>query len=82
MHLKTRISEKRKNVIMILFSVCLSLVGVLTILLFESSLSKNVLQGLNVDFFTLGHLVLFILLIIWFFVLLRLADKLVCSISV
>ncbi len=82
MHLKTRISEKRKNVIMILFSVCLSLVGVLTILLFESSLSKNVLQGLNVDFFTLGHFVLFILLIIGFYVLLRLADKLVCSISV
>lgn len=80
--LKTGIRLTRKNIIMMIFSICLSIVGVLTISLFRSSLSKNVIHGLNAKIITLGHFALLVMLIIVFYGLLHMADRLVYKSSI
>ncbi len=77
MDFKAKSRLTRKNIIMFMFSCCLSLIGVLTICFYKSSLSKNVMQGLNVRVFTFFHLLMLILGVIVFYKLLLLADRLV-----
>lgn len=75
MRFKIESKLDRKNIIMVVFSFCLGLVGVLTIILFEPSLNKDVIRGLNTKFFSPGHIILLILLTIIFYILLQQIDK-------
>lgn len=67
----------RKNIIMMVFSVCLSLVGILTISFFSPSLSKDVIQGLNTKVFSLEYFALLILFVVIFYVSFQLIDRLI-----
>ena len=65
----------RKNIIMMVFSVCLGLVGVLTVSLFEPSLRKDVIQGLNTKIFSSEHFALLILFAVIFYVFFQRIDE-------
>lgn len=73
--------NKRKNVIFAIFSTILSCVGVFTILLFLPFLKKNVAAGLNIKILSVWNLLLFVILDLVFFVLLRVGDRVICRLE-
>ena len=76
------IGLKRKNIIIASFSLCLSLIGVLTVSFFEPSLRKDIMQGLNVKIFSFEYFILFILLAIAFYILFERIDGLIYKINI
>lgn len=74
--------KERKNGVFAAFSAIISFFCVLTVLLFKSSINKNVLEGLDIKLFTLYNLFIFIIFNIFFNVLFRYVDKKLCKIQI